>query len=200
VTDLPDVTKVDLDLATKLRWCAGLLASDTQEQREVIRNLEELAREREAGEPVRAATLAVVDAAWGMVSGTFREYATNDLIDAVDRLGAAVGPLLAEPEWKPGTWGDVITGDRVRLNEVEAEVESACLIEWKKSGSSQMQVRLKDRPALYSMPPAGPVEILRGPAGQAVDESGVTVVESWGGDAVANLEAAGMRMELISRD
>jgi hypothetical protein len=63
-------------------------------------------------------------------------------------------------------------------------------------------ITLKGRDPVYKMPPAGEVETLRGPAGQAVDEANgfrsvlgeeeIDVMSSWAADAATTLEQAGL--------
>jgi hypothetical protein len=67
---------------------------------------------------------------------------------------------------------------------------------------SYVSVKLEGREPVYTMPPDGEVETLRGPAGQAIDEANghrsalgeheIDVMASWAADAALTLEHAGL--------
>lgn len=111
------------------------------------------------------AVLDVVQAAraWAPTRDSRTSSGTRDrLTGAVAFLESMLAP---DPDWGPGTWADVEAGDRVRLaGQHEAEVMSAHLLTWAAAGTTEVKVwlRLADgTERSYSMPPAGPIEILR---------------------------------------
>lgn len=73
-------------------------------------------------------------------------------------------------KWTPATWGQVVTGDRVRLGVQEAEVYTAVRLNWHADNSdpyrpkpwehSVMRVRLTHLADVLNFPAGDPVEIL----------------------------------------
>lgn len=187
------------DMAARLRVLAELvLVTPEEDLGQVAGSLESMAAEWERLNPVRDAASQVLQAAraWSQDPYTCQGARTwDDLLAAQKSLDAAVEhalPVAEEPapaEWKPGTWAEVTAGDRVRIGTTEADVDSVLPIQWLGSRARQIQVRLKGRDPLYSMPPSGLVEICKGAAGQAVEEAGVTVLASWAAEAVRTLAA-----------
>jgi hypothetical protein len=146
--------------------------------------------------------------------------AARDIHHWVDALEARYTREQPEPEpvgWHPRRWRELVAGDRVEMNGVEALVEGTVTNNWHVDPRSSEYrpeplehsvtvVRLTwgDPPATkaYNMPPDGEVETLRGDAGQAVDEANgfrsalqeepVDVMASWAEDAAITLAAAGL--------
>ncbi len=122
--------------------------------------------------------------------------------------------------WHPRTWGEVVEGDHVQLQGVVALVKAATTLHWHVDPSEDkdnqyhprvmehvdvrvtLHIEGHEKPVTYPFPPGGEIEVLRGPAGQAVDEANgyradageepIDVLHSWAEDAAITLNTAGL--------
>lgn len=117
--------------------------------------------------------------------GTFKVGELGDF-----RLTVNVEPIEHEPEpleWVPGTWGETMQNDRVRLGGAEAVIEGFSKLDWhttiersfqKPDGKwwdlvrpfehTSVHVRLAGRTDLLTFPPDSPVDILCTPTRRAM--------------------------------
>lgn len=175
-----------------------------------------------------AVVLHLIEAARAMRKHFPLSEAAREVQVWVDQLHAWVEretEANESPGWEPRTWGELEAGDRVALGGVEAEVESAMVLNWhvdpvkytyvegrgrvyQPLEHSITKVRLKGWEPLYDMPTGGEVECRRGPLGQekdraagrrrsGLDEEQAALLEHWATEAALTLAAAGLQPEEI---
>ena len=122
-------------------------------------------------------------------------------------------PAPAPVGWEPRRWRELLPGDRVSMGGQEATIANVATSRWHVDPLSNTyrpqplehevtKVRLEGRAPLYSMPPDGEVETLRGEVGQRADAGSgyrsplvgesVDVIKEWAWEAVQTLQAAGL--------